>query len=133
MDIKGYRFFPSLMKVLPLRWQRVFEDSRVMRSLLNKVNLIAADGLTKELGIASFLFAKRVFRLAPKSGLRHTALYLKQCSACLQTAYGGELAPKSLLPVPVSLRRSGYPRIIPSFIRQKMDRKRDRFDLLVKV
>ncbi|KAI3670754.1 hypothetical protein L2E82_53744 [Cichorium intybus] len=36
-----------------------------------------------------------------------------QCSSSLQMAYGGIPKPPELLPVPVSLNRSGYPRIIP--------------------
>lgn len=50
--------FNTLIKVSPIRWQRVLEDFRVMRSLLNKVILLTADGLTKELCIGAYLFAR---------------------------------------------------------------------------
>lgn len=125
--------FSALIKISPIRWQRVLEDSRLMRSLLNKVILIATDGLTKELCIGAYLFTRTVMRLGRKSGWLHLALYLKQCSSSLQTAYGGVKLPPTLLPVPVSLTWSGYPRIIPSFHRRMMYRKDDRADMLVKI
>ena len=53
--------------------------------------------------------AKRVIRLNRKSGPLFTALYLKQCAGSLQQAYAGVAQPHGLLPVPVSLTRSGYP------------------------
>lgn len=52
-----------------MAWQRVLEDSRVMRSYPNKVILIATDGLTKKLCIAAYLFAKQVVRLVRRFGL----------------------------------------------------------------
>ena len=67
-----------------------------------------------------------------KSGWLHVALYLKQCASCLMTAYGGEYSP-ALLPVPVSLTRSGYPRIIPSFHRRMIYVKDDKADIVVKL
>ena len=68
-----------------------------------------------------------------KSGWLHVALYLKQCASCLMTAYGGYYSIPSIIPVPVSLTRSGYPRIIPSFHRFMIYVKDDKADLLVKV
>lgn len=61
--------------------------------------------------------------LGRKSGWLHVALYLKQCAASLQKAYAGDKVKPELLPVPVSLTRSGYPRIIPSFHRRLILRK----------
>lgn len=104
-----------------------------MRSLLNKVCLIATDGLTKELCIGAYLFTRAAGRIGRKSGWLHLSLYLKQCAACLQKAYGGDKSPHSLLPVPVSLTRSGYPRIIPSFHLLLMYKKDGRADRLVKI
>lgn len=83
------------------------------------------DGFTKEVCIAGYLFAANVYRLRRKSGLLFTALYLKQCSSSLQKAFAGD--PNSgLLPVPVSLTRSGYPRLIPRFHRQMIMRRDDK-------
>lgn len=78
-----------------------------------KVTLLTLDGVTKEACIATHLFSKQ--KLVKGSGLLFTALYLKQCSSSLQTAYGGIRRPHDLLPVPVSLSRSGIPSIIPPF------------------
>ena len=111
--------------------QRIMEEYRVMRSYLNKVILIATDGLTKELCIGAYLFASTVVRLGRKSGWLHVALYFKQCASSLMTAYGGVKTPPQLLPVPVSLTRSGYP--IPSFHRIMMYVKDSHADLLVKL
>ncbi|KAG8363190.1 hypothetical protein BUALT_BualtMtG0007500 (mitochondrion) [Buddleja alternifolia] len=82
--------------------------------------------------IASYLFAKSVLQIDRKSGWLHLALYLKQCSSSLQKAYGGSVTP-DLSPIPVSLTRSGYPRIIPSFHRRCIYRKDDRADMLVQL
>lgn len=45
--------------------------------------------------------------------------------------YGGDKYVPSLLPVPVSLTRSGYPRIIPSFHRNMIYKRDEKADLLV--
>lgn len=68
--------------------------------------------------------------LGRKSGWLHLALYLK---ASLQKAYAGDKVKPELLPVPVSLTRSGYPRIIPSFHRRFILRKDDRATILVQL
>lgn len=47
-------------------------------------------------------------------------------------AYGGDRRPPERLAVPVSLSRSGFPRIIPSFVRHKMYKRYDTADILVK-
>lgn len=99
---------------------------------LKKILLVVADGLTKESCIALYLYAKEVRRLYTKSGPLFTALYLKQCSSSLQMAYGGDKRPPERLAVPVSLSRSGFPRIIPSFVRHKMYKRDDTADILVK-
>lgn len=51
----------------------------------------------------------------------------------LQKAYAGDKVKPELLPVPVSLTRSGYPRIIPSFHRRWILRKDDRADIFVQL
>lgn len=125
--------FNKLVSVSRVRWQRVLEDSRIMRSYLQKVNLIIFDDLTKERSIAMYLFSLAVIRLVRKSGMLFTALYLKQCTSCLQKAYGGIPQPKARLSVLVSLTKSGYPRIIPSFHRRLIMEKGPRSGLLVKL
>jgi hypothetical protein len=82
--------------------------------------------------LAASLFCKEVVRLISKSGLLFTALYLKQCSSSLQMAYGGVKKPPELLPLPISLTRNAYPRIIPAYHIRIIYRKDDRADLLVK-
>lgn len=49
------------------------------------------------------------------------------------TAYGGVNRPNGSFSVPVSLTRSGYPRIIPYFHRKMILRKDDRADVLVRL
>lgn len=88
------------------------------------------DGLNKELCVGAHLFAKEVIRLVRKSGFLFTALYLNVLCHC------SKLMPRKtglLLPFPVSLTRSGYPRIIPSFHRSKVGKKDETSDLLVKL
>jgi len=100
---------------------------------LNKFILVITDGLAKEHCIAAYLFTKTVLRLVRKSGGLFVALYLKQCASSLQLAYGGDKTPLSLLPVPVSLTRSGYPRIIPRFHRNIIFKRDERADVLVQM
>lgn len=104
-----------------------------MRSLFNKVILIGLDCLSKEFCIASYLLIKQIWKWKQKSGWLFTALYLKQCAASLQKAYGGDTYVPELLPVPVSLTRTGYPRIIPTFHRRLIRRKDDKADRLVQL
>ncbi|KAL4590870.1 hypothetical protein LXL04_003815 [Taraxacum kok-saghyz] len=68
--------------------------------------LITHDSLTIEACIGAYFFSKQVVWLVRKS-----------CSSSLQMAYGGIPKPPELFPVPVSLNRSGYPRITPLIIR----------------
>ncbi|CAK9168348.1 unnamed protein product [Ilex paraguariensis] len=79
-----------------------------MLRILRKMLLIIQDGLAKETCIAIFHFSK-------------------------QKAYAGIKRPHELLPTSVSLTRSGYPRIIPSFHRHLLYKKDDRADQLVKL
>lgn len=86
--------------------------------VLNRVILVVTDGLNKELYVGVHLFAKEVIRLVRKSGFLFTALYLNVLCHCCPGKQTG------LLPFPVSLTRSGYPRIIPSFHRSKVGKMR---------
>ncbi len=61
------------------------------------------------------------------------ALYLKQAASSLQIAYGGGYTKPELLPVPISLTRSGIPTIIPPFHRQIIRSGGDRADPLVRM
>lgn len=88
-------------------------------------------GVSREHCISIHLFSKKVAVLVKGSGLLYTALYLKQCSSSLQIAYGGDRRSPGQLPTPISLTRSGYPTIIPTFHRQMMYRKDDKADKLV--
>lgn len=62
-----------------------------------------------------------------------TALYLKQCSSSLQSAYAGVKRKHGLLPTPVSLTRSGFPTINPAYHRHLIYKRDDRGDRLVKI
>lgn len=77
--------------------------------------------------------AKRIIQLNRKSGPLFTALYLKQCAVSLQQAYAGVPGPKVPLPFQLSLTRSGYPKIIPSFHRKMIRKKDEKADQLVKI
>ena len=109
-------FFNVILRQVAPFWRRTFEGPNTILGLLHKATLLVFDGLTKERCIAADLVAKEVYRLRRKSGLLFTALYLKQCSSALQKADAGDPV-KGLSPFPVSLTRSGYPRIIPAFHR----------------
>lgn len=113
----GYlsKLFPSLIRL------------SVAASLRRKT-LVTADGLTKEMCVSVYLYAKEVKRLYKASGALFLALYLKQALFCLWSR-----RPHDRLPVPVSLTRSGFPRIIPSFIRRQKYKKDDKADMLVKI
>lgn len=125
--------FDKLLSLRPIRWHKIFENLALLVSIYKKIILVVADGLTKELCIGAYLVAKQVIYLNNKSGPLFTALYLKQASVCLQQAYAGVKQPHSLLPVPVSLLRAGYPKIIPKFHRRMMMVKDDKADMLVRI
>lgn len=97
---------------------------------LRRKTLVTADGLTKEMRVSVYLYAKEVKRLYKASGALFLALYLKQALFCL---WRWSRRPHDRLPVPVSLTRSGFPRIIPSFIRRQKYKKDDKADMLVKI
>lgn len=129
----GY-LFDRVLRIYALRWQRIFQRSSILKGLCSRVSLVIFDDLTKERCIAAHLFCKRVIQLVRKSGYLATALYLKQCSTSLQTAYGsgGKIQP-TLLPVPVSLTRQNSPRIIPKFHRLMMYKRDSKADKLVQL
>lgn len=80
----------------PIRWQRIWEDSRFLVGFLKKVLLIATEGLTKETCLA--VYPRQVRTLGKSWGWLFIALYLKQCASCLMTASGGDKkAPDSCL------------------------------------
>lgn len=124
------KLFDSLLRISLIRWQKVLEDFRLARSLLRRVTLLVLDGLTKEACISIHLFLVQVYRLGRRSGWLYCALYLKQCSTSLQLAYGGG-DPHESQSVPVSLNRSGYPRILPPHHRRAMYLHDERADTLV--
>lgn len=95
-----------------------------LKELLLRVVLVISGRLSVETSVAAYLFAKSVLRLKRSSGILFTALFfLKQCGVCLQQQYGGVPQKHDLLPVMVSLTRSGLPRIIPPFHRRIILRK----------
>ena len=128
---KTMKLFDIMLRMSPVKWQKVLEDFRLIKYILKRVTLLVSDGLTKEKCIAVHLFAKQVFRLKKKSGLLFCALYLKQCTSSLMIAYGCSHKSPDLLPVPVSLTRKGYPRIIPRHHRYLIYKQDDRADEMV--
>lgn len=127
------KLFDILERLAVSTWRRTFESSQRIKGWLLKATLVLSGHLTKECAIASFLFAKEVLKIYRRSGPLFCALYLKQCSSCLQTAYGGIKHKPFALPIYVSLTRSGYPVIIPSFHRKMILRRDDKGDFLVKL
>lgn len=97
--------------------------------LLNKVQLVIQDGLTKDY---SYLISKQIFRMGRKSGWLFCALYLKQCSLSLMLGNPSDPV-RFVQSVPVSLTRSGLPRIIPSFHRRVIKSGSSRGDMLIHI
>lgn len=130
-----FKLFETLVRIARLRWQEVFRRPSVIKGLCSKVSLIIFDSLSKEWCVAAHRFCRKLVHLVRKSGLLHTALYLKQCSMSLQVAYGSVTTPPTpqQLPVPISLTRTGYPRIIPSYHRRMIRKRDDKADRLVQM
>ena len=137
MKIHSSRYlFDKLLSLKTIKWHKILENLGLLVSIYKKrILIIAADGLTKELCIGAYLVAKQVIQLNlnRRSGPLFTALYLKQAATCCKQAYAGVSQSHSLLPVPVSLTRSGYPKIIPSFHRKMIMKKDQKADLLVHI
>lgn len=55
--------YDKCFHIAPIRWQRVLENSQVMRSIVHKMLLTISDKLSKESCIATYLFSKEVLRL----------------------------------------------------------------------
>lgn len=125
------RLFPSLIRITSLRWQRVLEDTQIMKGYFQKVSFMISSGLTKEMCIAAYLVSRELYRLGKKSGWLFVSYYCKYASASLQRHYSGK---KDIpyQPFPISLNRSGCPRIIPPFHRLKIAKRDDYADMLVK-
>ncbi|GKV52605.1 hypothetical protein SLEP1_g59181 [Rubroshorea leprosula] len=116
-----------------ISWQRVLECPRLANSLLKKSSLLILDKITKETCIALHLFLRTVYSMGRKSGWLFTALYLKQCSIHLKIAYGGVYVKNTPYPISVSLTGSGYPRIIPAFVRRTILLRNRRSELAVQL
>ncbi|KMZ61076.1 hypothetical protein ZOSMA_54G00050 [Zostera marina] len=115
----------------PIEWHRVLKDSGVLRGLLNKIILSTCSQLSTETCIAASLVCKSILALASRGGMLTTAVYLKHCRVALQMSYGADIF--TPLPFPISLTRTGYPRIIPSFHRHLIRRRDSRSDVLVRL
>lgn len=123
----------SLLRVRPLSWQRILEDSQLLKGFLNKIPLVVSDGLTKDVCLGLHYLAKQVIRMGRKSGWLFVALYLKQASTCLMQYYAVDSpSSPSELSVPISLTRSGLPRIIPPYHRKMIRLRNERSDMLVR-
>lgn len=72
------KLFDIVVRSRSLDWQRVFRSPSMISLLLNKVQLIIFDGLSREVCIASYLFSKR--ELSKKSGLLFTAFFIFKAS-----------------------------------------------------
>lgn len=77
------------------------------------------------------LIGLRSIGMSRKSGWLFASIYCKHAAASLQTAYAGEYPIHQ--PFPISLTRSGYPRIIPAYHRQVIKKGGDRADALVQM
>lgn len=123
--------FKSAEKVPSFSWRSMFEHAGLLKGLLLRVPLVISSSLSTEVGLAVVYFVRKVYRLKQK-GLT-TALYLKQCKVSLQRYYADSYDRRLALSVPVSLTRSGLPRIIPSIIRRKIMKRDENADRLVKL
>lgn len=122
--------FSIMVRYAALSWRRVLEDSGIFRGMLSKLTLLVYSRLTKSRAIASYLLCKRIMVMGRKSGWLHVSLTLKHCNTALMTYYGGETS--YISPYPISLSRSGIPRMIPSFDRIIIRRRNEDSDKLVK-
>lgn len=99
-----------------------------------KIPLVVTGGLTIEICLGVHHLVKLVVKLGRRSGWLYVALYCKQASTCFMH-YSSSTHPKRLteLSVPISLTRTGLPRIIPPFHRKVIRRRDDRADIVVKL
>lgn len=120
------------LRLLP--WSGVFEHPKRLRRFLIRIALISTGIVNREVGITTWLIAKKVYQLSKASGYLFTALYLKQCSTSLMKYYAGE-SPDLLNNMPsvmVKLSNAGIPAIIPVHHRHIIMCRNDRSDFLVR-
>lgn len=115
--------FLSAERVPLFSWRSVFEHTGLLKGLFLRVSLVISSSLSVEVGLCAVDLVKRVFQLKRKTNLLTVALYFKQCWVSLQRHYAGSFDRHEVLSVPVSLTRSGLPRIIPKKICWKILRR----------
>lgn len=125
------KLFHIILRITALSWRRALESPRSLKGYLSKVSLILFFCLTKERCLAAHHFAKKIVGMGRKSGWLHVSIYCKYAAAALQTAYVGKT--RIYQPFPISLTRSGYPRIIPAYHRKVIAVGDDRADDLVQM
>jgi len=101
-------------------WRGMLEHTRRITGLLNKIQLFVCRRLRKGYCISLWLMSKQIHRLYKKAGPLFLARYLKACLGCLMWYVAGRQGPRPKLAVPVSLTKTGLPRIIPSGLRREI-------------
>lgn len=130
----NFPLFNNLIEKLPkFPWRSLFEKTGKLKGLLSRVPIVTTGRLSVEVGLALTFFVREVATLIRKSGFLFTALYLKQCSVCLQRDYAGYRVKDEKHPLSVSLTRLGIPRIIPVRHRHIIACHNERSDYLVQL
>lgn len=123
--------FDIILRITALCWRRVLENPRSLKGHLAKVSLILFSNLTKERCLGAHHFAKEIIRMGRRSGWLFVSIYCKYAAVALQSAYVGDV--RLHQPFPISLTRSGYPRIIPSYHRHVIMKGDNRSDDIVQM
>lgn len=133
IPVRSFDSKDSFIRVPLYSWRGVFEHTKRLNGFLIRISLVVAGRPSVETGLASVSLAKSIMKLARKSGLLYTALYLKQCGVALQRYYGGNPIINESVPLSVSLNRAGLPRIIPPYLRRVISKRDERSDRLVRL
>lgn len=123
--------FHIILRITALSWRRALESPRSIKGYLAKVNLILFFSLTKERCLCAHWFARKIRKMAKRSGWLFVSLYCKHAAAALQTSYAGKF--RIYQPFPISLTRSGLPTIIPLYHRKVIRKGDQRADDIVQM
>ncbi|KAK8539715.1 hypothetical protein V6N13_035007 [Hibiscus sabdariffa] len=109
-------------------WRRLLEQPRRLVGLFNRGQLVVFGRLAKGHCLATLFMSRAMVRIYRKSGPLFLARYLKQCLVLVYWyVAGAEKTARPQLSLPVSLTRTGLPRIIPPVYRKAIRRR----DMLV--
>lgn len=131
--------FKVMEAVKVVQWQRILRNPKQLKRWLQYQAVVVYGKQTFEIAIIASILSRRIFTMYKHNGALFVALYLKQCTLCLKRSLSqyphgcrDGFSPSEKSP-PVSLTRSGMPRIILKNHRKVISKINERSFNLVRI